>query len=45
MGGRHAGRGTCLLRAWAGPRHPEGAVNGKDEYSLGCGLCRNNKDR
>ncbi len=32
---------TCMF----GGKHPEGAVNGKDEYSLGCGLCRNNKDR
>ena len=26
---------TCMF----GGKHPEGAVNGKDEYSLGCGLC------
>eukprot|EP01052_Picozoa_sp_SAG31_P018940 SAG31_NODE_1361_length_8631_cov_3.401899_5_plen_779_part_00 len=25
--------------------HPPGAVNGKDEFSLGCGLCRNQMDR
>jgi hypothetical protein len=32
---------TCIF----GGCHPAGAVNGKDEYSLGCGLCRNLKDR
>jgi hypothetical protein len=32
---------TCIF----GGRHPSGAANGKDEYSLGCGLCRNLKDR
>jgi E3 ubiquitin-protein ligase MYCBP2 len=32
---------TCMF----GGKHPAGATNGKDEYSLGCGLCRNYKDR
>ena len=31
---------TCMF----GGKQP-GAANGKDEYSLGCGLCRNYKDR